>query len=97
MMDEKTKQWFIEKVAQEPEYLSTHFMPAVETSIKKAELELHQAIRKGTTEQIKYAMGWFDGVSEVLKLLGGLRLSQRPKDAEPAGPGLMDRIRGVFG
>lgn len=87
-MDEKIKTWFIEKVAQNPDYLVRTYLPMLEKQIKGIELQRDQAIRSGTTEQIKYAQGLLDGVVVVCKMLEGLKLSEE----KSRDPGLMDRI-----
>lgn len=88
-MLEEDKRWFIEKVAQHPEYLADTYLPMLESLVKRAEVALDQAIRKEGIEKIKYQMGWLDGVRETCALLGGLRISERKKSPEP---GLMARI-----
>lgn len=87
-MDEKLKTWFIEKIAQNPEYLARTYLPQLEKQLKIAELNRDQANRAGTTEQIKYAQGLLDGVRVVYKMLEGLKISEE----KSRDPGLMDRI-----
>lgn len=88
-MKEETRRWFIEKVAQNPEYLERTFLPALERAVHKAEDALRQSIRADDLPKIKYRQGWVDGAQECVLVLDGLRLSEGKK---PAEPGLMARI-----
>lgn len=87
-MTQETRIWFVEKVAQNPEYLGRTYLPQLEKQLKAAETQRDQVIRSGTTEQIKYAQGLLDGVATVFRMLEGLRTSEE----KPRDPGLMDRI-----
>lgn len=87
-MDDKIKTWFVEKVAQNPEYLGITYLPYIEKQIKNAELNRDQAIRKGKLDDIKYAQGLLDGVLSVGRMLEGLKISEE----KSRDPGLMDRI-----
>jgi len=90
-MNDQLKRWFVERVAQNPEYLATTYLPAMERHMDRAEKSLHQSIRNDDTLRIKYVMGYFDGVKETCALLEGLRTSETRK---PVEPGLMARIFG---
>lgn len=88
-MTENIKRWFIEKVAQNPEFLGDKFLPALERLETKAQSALDQAIRNDGIEKIKYQMGWLDGVREIQALLNGLKMAE---GKIPVEPGLMARI-----
>ena len=87
-MDDNIKRWFIEKVAQHPEYLATYYLPQLDRQLKAAVLNRDQAIRKGSIEEIKYAQGLLDGVDSISKVLDGLKTSEE----KSRDPGLVDRI-----
>ena len=87
-MTDETKRWFVEKVAQNPEYIHTTFLPAIEKVLARADLALRDAIRKDDPAKMKYRMGWLDGAQDVCSVIDGLKLS----DGKPAEPGLMARI-----
>lgn len=91
LMNEQSKRWLIEKIAQEPDFLATYFLPALERLVPKAETARDQANRTGTIEEIKYRMGWLDGVRESCAVLDGLKKSFAKN---PDEPGLMARILG---
>lgn len=88
-MTDETKRWFVEKAAQNPEWVLRKYLPEMEKELSRAEVRLHKANREEGIEQIKYRMGWFDGVETCLKMIEGMRSSEKPVD-----PGLMDRIFG---
>lgn len=88
-MTSENKRWFIEKVAQNPEYLSEAYLPAMERCQAKAESDLRNSIRNDDTLKMKYKMGFFDGVCYALSVIDGLRLTERKPKSEP---GLMARI-----
>ena len=92
-MDPKVKEWFEHKVNVNPDYIRTHFLPALERQRSKEELELRQVERKGTIEEIKYQIGRLDGVQDILGLFSGLKLSE---SKAPSGHGLIARTLGFF-
>lgn len=88
-MDEELKNWFIEKVSQNPEYIARTYLPMLEKQVNAAEVQRDQILRNGTIEQIKYAQGLFDGVVTCEKMIKGLKLSEEKSRTDP---GLLDRI-----
>lgn len=88
MMTQQIKQWFIDKVAQNPEYLQQRYLPALELEVKKAETRLREANRRSDINEIKYRQGWLDGVEKLCTVLDGLKISE----GNPGSPGLMARI-----
>lgn len=89
MLSEETKRWFQEKISQNPEYISRTFLPMLEKTLKKSDDALRESIRRDGIEQMKYRMGWSDGVQHCCAILDGLRISE---GRSPAAPGLMERI-----
>lgn len=89
---DEDRKWFCDRVRGTPEYVETTFFPAYERALVRALHELHKANRDGDFPEIKYRQGWFDGVHEIMSLLGGLRLN---KSEKPIEPGLRARILGL--
>ena len=87
-MTDDIKRWFIEKVAQNPEWLGRTYIPEIEKELKKAQVRLHEANRKEDLSTIKYRQGLFDGVETCLKMIEGMKVSEE----KSRDPGLMDRI-----
>lgn len=88
-MTPETKQWFIDKVAQNPEYLQFTYLPALEKEVKKAELRLREANRTEELPGIKYRQGWLDGVEKLATIIDGLKISESKPKSEP---GLLARM-----
>lgn len=92
-MDEETQEWFIDHLNSGPEWARYILIPAMNKRMEAAHSALHQADRSAAIEEIKYAVGRFDGVKEFFDVIRGLRMSDKPTK-KPAGPGLMARIFG---
>lgn len=89
MLSDESRRWFIEKVAQNPDFLARVFLPQWDIVEKKAETILRDAIRNKPIEEIKYQMGFLDGAQKMCAVIDGLRLSEKKT---PVGSGLMTRM-----
>lgn len=86
------KEWFIEKVSRDPQWLVQKWFPSLEMFAVRLNNEVRQANKAGDPSRIAYAQGRFDGVQDFLGLLGGIKLSDAEK---PVGTGLMSRMIGI--
>jgi len=94
-MDQQTREWFKHR-AGSPDFVAGKFFPAIERVVDRTVRDLRQAERDGDLNKIKYAIGRFDGVHEIVELFKNLKLSELSEDEKRSEPALMVRILKSF-